>query len=85
MPVQDYADATVSLRTGDQIIFYTDGITEARNPAGDFFGVERLDDALESCHLDSDGLIQAVLRNLEQFTEGAAPDDDRTLLVAKIK
>ncbi|MBX6313748.1 MAG: PP2C family protein-serine/threonine phosphatase [Isosphaeraceae bacterium] len=83
-PGQNYEQATQTLIPGDQIIFYTDGITEALNPAGQMFGLERLDQVLENCHLTADGLIQEVLDALERFTAGRPPDDDRTLLVAKL-
>ncbi len=80
-----YDEATHTLRPGDQIIFYTDGITEAHGPDGrTMFGVERLDEVLENCHLTADGLIHAVLDAVEGFTAGSAAEDDRTLLVAKV-
>lgn len=80
-----YDQTTHMLRPGDQIVFYTDGITEANGPDGvSMFGLERLDEALENCHLDADGLIHAVLEAVERFTAGAPAADDRTLLVAKV-
>ena len=80
-----YDNTTLALRPGDQIVFYTDGITEATAPDGrSMFGVERLDEAIANCFLDAEGLIQAVLESVEQFTAGAPAADDRTLLVAKV-
>lgn len=80
-----YDETTVGLRPGDQIVFYTDGITEATAPDDKtMFGLNRLDVVLENCHLDADGLIQAVLSAVEIFTEGGVAADDRTLLVAKV-
>ena len=79
-----YDQTTVTLRPGDQVIFYTDGITEANAPSGKMFGTERLDEALENCHLDASGLIRTVLDAVDQFTEGAPASDDRTLLIAKV-
>lgn len=81
---QEYDQSTQALRPGDQIVFYTDGITEATSPSGGLFGVERLDEALANCHLDADGLIRAVLDAVAEFTAGEPPSDDRTLLVAKV-
>jgi sigma-B regulation protein RsbU (phosphoserine phosphatase) len=81
---QKYRDRTEVLQPGDQIIFYTDGITEATNPAGQLFGLGRLDGVLEDCKEDASDLLNAVLRALEEFTAGQPPADDRTLLVAKI-
>ncbi len=82
---QTYEQATRSLRTGDQIVFYTDGITEATSPDGRMFGPERLDEVLENCALNADGLIQSVLEALDRFTAGQPADDDRTILVAKVR
>ena len=46
---EHYEHCAVELRPGDQVVFYTDGITEARNPAGELFGTNRLDEALKAC------------------------------------
>lgn len=83
-PEQEYEQSTQTLRPGDQIVFYTDGITDATNPTGSMFGMGRLDEALANCHLDADGLIEAVLEALQDFTDGEPAADDRTLLVAKV-
>lgn len=80
-----YEEATRQLMRGDQIIFYTDGITEAMNLRGEMFGTELLDQSLGNCALDADELIRRVLEHLEQFTAGAPATDDRTLLVAKLR
>lgn len=81
---ETYRETTHVLRPGDQIIFYTDGITEAHNPRGEMFGLERLDKVLEDCRIGATSLIEAVLTDLNAFTSGHPADDDRTLLVAKI-
>ena len=41
-PESTYEQGELALGPGDRLIFYTDGITEARNPAGDEFGEEGL-------------------------------------------
>ncbi len=81
---QDYRNATHLLVPGDQIVFYTDGITEATNHAGQMYGLDRLDEALENCHLVASGLMQAVLDTWDAFTEGRPAADDRTLVIAKV-
>jgi sigma-B regulation protein RsbU (phosphoserine phosphatase) len=90
LPLGITADAVfeqtrIQFEPGDQMILYTDGITEAMDPAGQQFGVERLDKALENCMLTADGLLQTVVQGVEDFAAGHAPDDDRTMLVAKIR
>jgi sigma-B regulation protein RsbU (phosphoserine phosphatase) len=83
-PDQEYQQARLQLRQGDQIVFYTDGITEAQNAVGEMFGPARLDAALENCHLDAQGLIEAVLSTLAEFTDNLPPSDDQTVVVAKV-
>jgi sigma-B regulation protein RsbU (phosphoserine phosphatase) len=80
----EYADARQQLQFGDELIFYTDGITEARNPAGELFGIHRLDHELENCSLQAKALLDSVLRAVERFGEGRPADDDRTIIVARV-
>jgi sigma-B regulation protein RsbU (phosphoserine phosphatase) len=81
---ETYPEMTQQLRPGDILVLYTDGITEAQNPGGEMFGLNRLDGILEKCPDTADHLLRDVLAGLEQFTAGHPPDDDRTLLVATI-
>ncbi|MCA9273994.1 MAG: PP2C family protein-serine/threonine phosphatase [Phycisphaerales bacterium] len=85
IPDTKYEQATMRLVRGDQVILYTDGITEAFNHEGDLFGTERLDEVLADCGIDAHALIESVLESIENFTEGRPADDDRTLLVLKAK
>ncbi|MBZ5663770.1 MAG: SpoIIE family protein phosphatase [Acidobacteriia bacterium] len=79
----DCAIGECSLFSGDTIAFYTDGITEAFNRAGEEFGEQRLADALlRHRELSSRELLAAVVEEVRQFS----PDeqhDDITLIVAK--
>jgi sigma-B regulation protein RsbU (phosphoserine phosphatase) len=81
---ESYSQAEQQLDIGDQIIFYTDGVTEAYSPGGDMFGTERLDRVLENCALQATALLDDVLRALIEFTADHPADDDRTLVVARI-
>ena len=88
---ETYPEATHQLRPGDQLIFYTDEEEHHRGPLargrGDVRGgviVSRLDRVLENCSVTASDLLRTVLSDLEEFTGGAPPHDDRTLLVAKI-
>jgi sigma-B regulation protein RsbU (phosphoserine phosphatase) len=79
-----YDEATLTLDPGDQIIFYTDGITEAHNLEGDLFGTDRLDSELKDGPPQADGLLMAILQAVSYFAEGRPADDDRTLIVASV-
>ncbi len=83
-PDEEYEEAHSDLRPGDQLVFYTDGITEAKGSGGEMFGLQRLDDALTECREGAAALIEAVLRALSGFTAGQPADDDRTILIAKV-
>ncbi len=79
-----YEDTTVRLQPGDQIIFYTDGIIEAVDPADRMFGVGRLDEVLAECRDEPSEIVDALLGAVERFAAGQPATDDRTLVVAKI-
>ena len=79
-----YTNAAHTFVPGDQIIFYTDGITEAMNGRGKMFGIEQLDQVLENCALTADGLIRSVIDAVTTFADGHPADDDRTMIVAKV-
>lgn len=79
-------EETIPLETGDVILFYTDGITEAMNRSDEVFGYRRLEEILtESAHLGAEDIKDGVLSGLRQFTHGLPFGDDVTLVVAKVK
>jgi serine phosphatase RsbU (regulator of sigma subunit) len=74
-----------SLRSGDTLAVYTDGITESFNDAGEEFGEERLIDALRRHrHLPPQGIITAVVDEVQRFS-AHEQHDDITLTVAKCR
>ena len=80
-PDNAYEQAEVSLGPGDRVLFYTDGITEARNAEGDEYGEERLAAAAMSVRGGTaDAIKQAVLADVNGFTGGRF-EDDATLIV----
>jgi sigma-B regulation protein RsbU (phosphoserine phosphatase) len=83
-PEMMYREQTYRFVPGDQLVLYTDGITEAHNEHGEMFGLARLDRALADCAEDASDLLESVLTALKEFTGSQAIHDDRTLLVAKI-
>ncbi len=79
-----YTECVHQLLPGDQIIFYTDGITEAHSPEGEMFTTERLDHELENCSLQASALLESVLVAVRNFTAGQPAEDDQTMIVARI-
>jgi phosphoserine phosphatase RsbU/P len=80
----DYSESSESLIPGDQIIFYTDGITEMQNSQGELFGTQRLDAELAQCSLQAAGLIESVLQSVARFAAGQPAEDDQTMIVARV-
>jgi sigma-B regulation protein RsbU (phosphoserine phosphatase) len=79
-----YEQGVFPLAPRDRLIFYTDGITEGRNPAGDEFGEEQLTAAaLRHRALDAEDMLASVLRDVEHFNAGAY-EDDATLIVGAL-
>jgi sigma-B regulation protein RsbU (phosphoserine phosphatase) len=81
-----YSVAEVRLNPGDRLVIYTDGVTEAQNAAGEFFGKKRLREtvsanAAEPCQAIHDRIQEAVAA----FTQGAEQSDDITLLVLEYR
>jgi sigma-B regulation protein RsbU (phosphoserine phosphatase) len=81
---EKYVERRDQLFAGDLLVFYTDGITEARAPAGDMFDPERLDAAIGPAKSANDAVKQ-TLEAVNAFTNGLPLTDDRTLLAAKVK
>ena len=86
IPDADYKAACVRLETGDTLVLFSDGVTEAADPDEQLFGIPRLRDALANLQ-DSplDHLQKAVFDSVENFTRGASQADDITLLLVRYR
>ncbi len=72
------------LMSGDRLVLYTDGVTEAQNAVGEFFGKQRLRQAVTAAAgLDCSGMHDNIQQALKDFTGGAEQSDDITLVVAE--
>lgn len=83
IPDASYEEEVVALRSGDRLLFYTDGVTEAGAAEGSEFGEARLADLVVAARsLPAPRLLDAVLAGLGAFSP--APDDDVTMMVVAI-
>jgi serine phosphatase RsbU (regulator of sigma subunit) len=81
----EFAEDSIVARSGDLMVFYTDGLTEARRQDGELFGVDRLCDLLARLR---DQPLADILRGtwdeIEAFRDGGGPSDDATLLLVRV-
>ena len=79
-----YTSGVSEIGPGDQLICYTDGITEALAPDGGEFGEDRLGQVVASNRLVAvDSLMTCVKDAVTTFTNGAPAADDFTLVLAR--
>ncbi|RPJ69592.1 MAG: HAMP domain-containing protein [Acidobacteria bacterium] len=79
-----YHERTVRLEEGDLLFFYTDGMVETENEAGEVWGVEHLEPLLlQGPNTDVDAVLARVDGEVRRFRGGAEPLDDATLMVLR--
>lgn len=82
VPGAEFAVETLRMQVGDRLILYSDGVTEAQNAAGDFFGKTRLREVVQAAQaLDCARMHDAVQDAIATFTGGEEQADDITLVV----
>jgi sigma-B regulation protein RsbU (phosphoserine phosphatase) len=81
-----FEEEAVELAPGDRALFYTDGITEATAPGGEEYGAERLASLVAALPpaLSAREVTARVLQELNAFSHGADPADDRRLVVLRV-
>jgi phosphoserine phosphatase RsbU/P len=78
----EFAVAEHRLCAGDKLVVYTDGVTEAQNAAGEFFGRARLEQVVSAGAASSCAAVHNAIQDaVAGFTEGAPQSDDITVLV----
>lgn len=83
-PANPLEGRQVQLQPGDVIVYYTDGLTDAENPRGDFFGEERLAQAILAAGGGSaDEIMEHLMQSVSMFCEGNPPFDDFTVVVVR--
>jgi sigma-B regulation protein RsbU (phosphoserine phosphatase) len=81
-----YREGMVSLRPGDLVVAYTDGLCETRNKRGEEWGWPRFLEKVESCaRTRARDIVDAVMQETETFAAGAPQYDDVTLWVGKVE
>ncbi len=76
-----YTEQHISLDEGDRLVFYSDGLTEAKNESGEFFGKERFINILSSKNGSPQEIGFEILRSVDAFIGEATPSDDLSIII----
>jgi sigma-B regulation protein RsbU (phosphoserine phosphatase) len=84
LPGQEYQSSTLELPAGESLVLFTDGVTEAADPASVLFGEERL----RACLAGGTGqaaadTVDQLLRAVRGFAAGAPQSDDITFVAVR--
>ncbi|MHC4873471.1 MAG: PP2C family protein-serine/threonine phosphatase [Planctomycetota bacterium] len=83
-PEAQYNDKTITLKKGQSVFLYTDGLIEARRPDSAQYGIERLLNNLSMGIADNtDDLSERIVNSVNNFCEGLELEDDLTILLFK--
>ena len=86
LPAVDFEEKSVELSVGDKLLLYTDGITEAQNPQGDFFGLDRLSASFAAHRgLTPDVLINQLLADVRDFCGASPLSDDIAMVIMQVR
>jgi sigma-B regulation protein RsbU (phosphoserine phosphatase) len=81
-----YLRGSVRLRAGDLLAFFSDGLTDRSNRDGEMYGGERLREAALQARRDPVRIIlYSLLGEVQGWSNGIPPEDDTTLIVAKVR
>jgi sigma-B regulation protein RsbU (phosphoserine phosphatase) len=80
-----YAERTIQLAEEDVLFFYTDGLVEVENEAGEMFGSERLESLMRKHSGEGvDVLLERTEEGVRAFRGAAEPFDDLTLMALRL-
>ena len=80
-----FEERSIELAKGDVVLFYTDGLPEATDPDGNFFGMERIYNLLGSvAERPATEIIDSLYQALADFTGSRSLQDDVSLVILKI-
>lgn len=85
LPDTPFDQGRARLSSGDILVLYTDGVTEAKNEAGEQFGESRLHGVVvENNDMSAQALLDEVYRQVYRYSEAIPQYDDITLVVMKV-
>lgn len=81
-----YDEFTLRLKPGDLFVFFSDGILDARNPAGELFGRERAEQVASRCwEMSAQEVVNSLFDAVNEHTAGEETFDDQTVVAIRVK
>jgi sigma-B regulation protein RsbU (phosphoserine phosphatase) len=82
----EYDEVTLHGHPGDAFVFFSDGIIDAVNRAGELFGRARVEETVRKNHEKSaEGIVDAIFEAVKKHADGARAFDDETVVAIKLK
>ena len=82
----NYDEFRFKMKPGDMFVFFSDGILDARNRAGDLFGRDRLSEiASKQCGTSAEEVVKAIFAAVDDHAAGMETFDDQTVVVMQVK
>ncbi len=82
----EYDEFTFKAKPGDMFVFFSDGILDARNRAGDMFGRHRTEAIIASCaDISADCVVKSLFKAVTEHAAGEEAFDDETVVAIKVK
>src|SRR5262249_44881557 len=82
----EYDEFAFQAEPDDLFVFFSDGILDATNRAGELFGRSRLEKFISECAGNSaESIVKAVFKAVAEHTAGVEPFDDETVVAIRVK
>jgi phosphoserine phosphatase RsbU/P len=82
----EYDEFTFQAEADDVFVFFSDGILDATNKAGDLFGRTRLEKIINGCYGNSaESIVKSVFKAVAEHAKGVETFDDQTVVAIKVK
>ncbi|HLF19623.1 MAG TPA: PP2C family protein-serine/threonine phosphatase [Bacteroidota bacterium] len=83
-PNELYRVENTNLKTGDIVVMYTDGVSEASALGNGTYGEQRIEEKMREYHkLSAKGICEAIIDDVKRFSRGSDYTDDKTVVVVK--
>ena len=82
----EYKASQIKVSSGDIVVVFTDGVTEAVDASNEMFGDDRLEALIKSCrNMSAEEIKDAVFKDVLAYTRGLPQGDDITMIALKMR